>query len=181
MINNNLWDKKINYSDSEIFESSITFNLKQLEQLFTMKIECIYGCFTLVYGEENEEPDNSEDVLSNEEFNRFMKKMFTDEIGYEFANTELRIIDFIDQELTIAQQYQLGKIYIHCLNARLTLMTNRKINYFMGFDDDILTIRFYQEWESSVTHFDHLENFSDPVAIISSEEISNGFVQIPKS
>lgn len=103
------------------------------------------------------------------------RKTFTDETGYELANTELRIIDFIDKELTIEEQYNLGMIYIHIINSRLSLIMVKKIDYFLGIDDDILTIRFYQVRDEEIEWFTDLESYSEPVAIISSDEIPSNF------
>lgn len=178
MRTNKLWDEKMAGKDLKGTENKFTFSLEQLEQLFSIKIKNIYGCLGLVFGEEDEALDFSEQTLSRAAFKESVKKGFGSEIGYEYSGTELRIIDYVDQALTVEEQYLLGRIYIQCMNNRLALMTDRKIHYVMGFDEDILTTWFYQDWENVLGHFDELEGFINPVAVLSSEEVSSTYSKV---
>lgn len=175
---NKLWNEKMSGKDLSGLTNTFTFSLEQLEQLFSIRIKSIHGCFSLIFGDEEDELGWEKSFASSVDFKASIKKSFGNEVGYEFSGTELRIIDWLDQELTVAEQYQLGMVYIRCMNNRLTLMTDKKIHYVLGFSDDTLTIWFYQDWEDSMGHFEELEGFDGPVAVLSSDEVSTSFFKM---
>lgn len=174
MLANKMWKQTI--MDSKMLDENkqFTFTIKQLTNLFNIQIEKFYDFLTISYEGDR---DTEGDVLSYEQFEEFRKKNFGSKRNYETSCNEVRIIDYINQQLTVEDQYLLGKSFIQYLNSRLTLMTDKRIYYLLSLDDDILTIFFYQEWDTNDTPFnENLDEYNNPVAIYTSDELPNNII-----
>lgn len=171
-----MWQQTIDNFEVLKENKLFSFNIKQLTNLFNMKIERFYDFLTISY-EGDRESEEEGDKVTYEQFEDFRKKTFGNKRNYETSCNEIRLIDYTNQELTLENQCVLGKLFIQYLNSRLTLMTNRKIYYQLSINDDILTIFFYQEWDNKDTPLNEdLDTYLNPVAIYTSDELSNNII-----
>lgn len=168
MLCNSLW--KIYVQNFENNEDIPTLTIKELESLFNRSIQNIHGCLLL-----DCTVNRSDDAdITKEQFDKVIK-YHNGKSGYEYSNNEFRIVDYVKKELSITEQYLLGMSYMRYLNSRLILLTDRKIYYFLFFDDnDIFQIRFYQKWvDDEDFRSVNIEDYSNPVAIYTSNELYN--------
>lgn len=168
MLCNRLWETYMEKFEKNKDKPMLT--IKEIESLFNRSIQNVYGCLLLDCT--TERSDNA--YITKEQFDKVINQ-HNGKSGYEYSNNEFRIVDYVKETLSIEEQYLLGMSYMQYLNSRLTALTDRRIYYFLFFDDnDIVQIRFYQQWEdeknfSSPT----VEGFSNPMAIFNSEELFN--------
>lgn len=168
MRSNAKWKNNINTTNNLVSTKTITFTLDELDRCFNKRIVDVYGC--LIFS-------NKEINISKERFEIILKN-YHDRTRYEASINEIRIIDFVEQDLSVSEQIQFGMLYIRYINSGLKLLTNKKINYLFGISDEVLTIRFHQEWENDTSWFAELESYSEPVAVISSDEIPTIFFRV---
>lgn len=132
-------------------ENSVTFSLKNLNNLFNIRIQNVFDCIILV--------DEEEVVLSSEQFEKVIKRN-QDKTGYEAANNELRIIDYSKSLLTEEEQYLIGKILIENLDNRIS----GKVVYYFGFNQGILTLRFHKfREEDGFWTNENVEEYNEPL------------------
>ena len=176
MLKNKLWDQTI--ENFKIVDENFlfSFTIKQLTNLFNIQIERFYDFLIISYEGDRELGEELEQI-SYEQFEKFRKATFGSKRNYETSCNEIRITDYLGQQLTLEEQYLLSKQFIQNLNSRLILMTNRKIYYLLSIEDNILTLFFYQEWDDKDTPLnENLNEYNNPIAIFTSDELSNNII-----
>lgn len=168
---NELWRNEFQVIKTQSYMEDSLLTLNEADMLFNRRVFDIYGCLVLDITLDR----TAKIELTKEQFEKVLQNNL-DRTGYEYSNNEFRVVDYIKRDMNKDEQYLLSMMYIKHLNARLTLMTKQKINYVLFFTDDALQIRFYQEWEGEPQlHIENLEDYKDPVAIYTSDELS-GFI-----
>ncbi|ALS36003.1 hypothetical protein ABID30_000680 [Enterococcus rotai] len=168
MITNNVMKKIIKNVNNKSNEEKVSVSVKELQEAFNISIEKLYGCLIL---------SDKKTAISKEQFNQAVLS-YGDKTGYEASINERRIIDFFDIPLTVSEQYKIGRLYVQCLNNRISLMTNNKLVYLFDFNDDILTVRFHQLRKGEGVFFgDDLHQFIEPVGVLMSDELSPNIIE----
>ncbi|MGX7151139.1 hypothetical protein [Enterococcus ureasiticus] len=168
MIKNEKMKKLIENADITDVDEKISVSIKEMQEAFNVSIEKLYDCLIL---------SNEKTNITEEQFLRVVSS-YGSLAGYEFANTECRMIDFFDSPLDVIEQYKIGLLYVQCLNNRLLTLTNYKIAYLFSYNDDILTIRFHQKREDGEVFFDtDINKFTEPVGILMSDELSLNIIE----
>ncbi|MDA9472133.1 hypothetical protein [Enterococcus sp. 5H] len=167
MLCNSLWENNIQIFDAQMHKQELMLTLDETDSLFNRKIFDIFGCLIL-----DCTLDRSEEIeISQEQFEAVIEYN-TDRTGYEYSSNEFRIIDYIEKDLSIKDQYLLTMSYIQYLNSRLTLMTKNKIYYILFCNETILQMRFYQEWQGDSSLFSkNIEDFDHPFAMYASNDV----------
>ncbi|EOH98183.1 hypothetical protein UAY_02430 [Enterococcus moraviensis ATCC BAA-383] len=149
-------------------DEKISISIKEMQEFLTISIEKLYDCLIL---------SNEKTNITEEQFLRGVSSSGS-LAGYEFVNTECRMIDFFDSPLNVIEQYKIGLLYVQCLNNRLLTLTNYKIAYLFSYNDDILTIRFHQKREDEEVFFcTDINKFTEPVGILMSDELSLNIIE----
>ncbi|MBO0423991.1 MULTISPECIES: hypothetical protein [Enterococcus] len=168
MIKNDAMKKIIEHTNSISEDDRISVSVKEMQELFNITVKKMYDCLLL---------SNRETAISKEQFNQAVLS-YGDKTGYEASINERRIIDFFDSPLTVSEQYKIGRLYVKCLNNRLSLMTNNELVYLFDFNDDILTVRFHQLRKDEGIFFgDDLHQFIEPVGVLMSDELSPNIIE----
>ncbi|MGC6768821.1 hypothetical protein [Enterococcus sp. LJL51] len=171
MLTNKCWEEEFAQNNENITEHELTFNIDDFNRCINMEIYDMHDCLTL---------SNRGIEISAKQFDAILKEYPLGRVGYEVYNNEFRVIDFVSQNLSIRAQWQFGRMYVQYLNSRLTLIKDRKIYYILSINDDILTIRFHQEWEEEIHYFSNIDinDRSEPIAIITSSELPINFLRL---
>ena len=168
MITNENMEKLIKNVRMSNVDEKICISIKEIQEAFNISIKRMYDCLIL---------SSKETSISKEQFLRVVSS-YGSLAGYEFANTECRMIDFFDSPLNVIEQYKIGLLYVQCLNNRLLTLTNYKIAYLFSYNDDILTIRFHQKREDEEVFFGtDINKFTEPVGILMSDELSLNIIE----
>ncbi len=153
--------KKLVKSIDNYKNTALEISIENLEKLFNPKFENFFDCITITDGDIN--------TMSELEFNKLIKKMYTDKSGYEYACNETFINYYLSNESLKLEE--ILKITFIVANGWANILKNdypdAEFCFVISCDEDSssVTLRFHKMRanEGMVISSD-LEGFNQPIA-----------------
>lgn len=95
-------------------------------------------------------------------------KLYSEKTAYEASNTEIRINDFFDNQISAADAISIAFLVIDCWVPRLkSLGKGCKICFIFSCDEEFVTLRFHRIRSTEKMWLaDNLEDYEEPVGYV---------------
>ena len=144
-----------NINDKVTAENLINLEMKNLEKLFNPNFKKIYDCIFF---------ENQKINLSIDEFNKLLK-IHDDKTGFEASYNEVRINDYIENEISVNESLLIVLLLIDIWGLKLkSLNPKSKFCFIVSCEPPYTTLRFHKVRSDEILWIsEDLEKFDQPI------------------
>ncbi|MDF9825369.1 hypothetical protein M2475_001824 [Breznakia sp. PF5-3] len=133
----------------------INMKMDNLKKLFNPRFENIYGCIVF---------KNQNINLSIDDFNRLLK-IYNDKTGFEANNNEIRVNDYIENDITVDESLEIALLLIDNWSLKLKKIDMKsEFCFIISCEPPYTTLRFHKVREDEALWIsEELEKFDQPI------------------
>jgi hypothetical protein len=140
-------------SESKILQ----FKFDKLRDLFFPNFVSVADCIIM---------SNKSQQILTQHFDNVLKS-YSDKTSYGASNTEIRVNDFIENQISAFEAIDLAFLTIDFWAVQLKNIDNRKTCFILSGDRDYITLRFHKIRENEKMWLTNsLEEYGEPVGYV---------------